>query len=84
VIDRLSENRETVSLAILDWSMPGHEGTEMLSQIHEIAPDLPIIICSSYMGDYFSDLPEGHSHAYIQKSYTPTQLIELVNKMLGN
>ena len=37
-------------LAILDIRMPGIHGLELLSRIHTIRPDLPVIICSALPG----------------------------------
>src|SRR4051794_32444022 len=35
-----------VDLLITDLSMPGMSGLELIQQVHESFPDLPVIVCS--------------------------------------
>ena len=37
-------------MAILDIRMPGTHGLELLSMIHAVRPDLPVIFCSALPG----------------------------------
>lgn len=47
-------NKEAVDLVVLDINMPGISGMELLPRIHELHPDLPVIIYTAY-GSYRDD-----------------------------
>lgn len=83
VIEKLNESRDDISLAILDWSMPGCESGDGIARVYNVAPDLPVIICSSFARDYFSWLPENRRIAYLPKSFAPMEMVNLVREMLG-
>lgn len=40
--------REQVDLVMMDWSMPGLSGPEMLAALHNLNPRLRVVVCSGY------------------------------------
>lgn len=40
--------REPVDLVVMDWSMPGLSGPEMLATLHALNPRLRVVVCSGY------------------------------------
>jgi CheY-like chemotaxis protein len=36
-------------LIITDWAMPGMSGTELVSAIHEVRPDIPMLLMSGFV-----------------------------------
>lgn len=70
-------------LAVLDLSMPGRSGIDLLAEIKHRYPRLPILIMSLHAEDQFAvrALKSGAS-GYLTKSAAPEDLIHAVNKIL--
>jgi two-component system, NarL family, invasion response regulator UvrY len=79
---RLVSN-EKWDLVILDISMPGRNGLEVLKSIKEFCPKTPVIILSMYPEDQFAmrSLKAGAS-AYLTKEISSKKLAEAVSKTL--
>jgi CheY-like chemotaxis protein len=69
-------------LVILDINMPGMNGIEVLRQMKEINPDLPIILSTAYH-EYKQDLGVWASDDYIVKSADLTTLKNAVRRCLA-
>ncbi len=72
---------EQPHLVILDICMPGMDGLEALTRIHNINPRLPVVIntaYSSYQDQFISWLAD----AYVVKSSNVDELLEVVQKVL--
>ncbi|MCS7253318.1 MAG: response regulator [Armatimonadota bacterium] len=72
---------EQPNLVILDICMPGIDGLEALTRIHNINPTLPVVIntaYSSYQDQFISWLAD----AYVVKSSNVDELLETVQKVL--
>jgi len=51
-ISYFHNNYESFDLVITDQLMPGIKGIDIAAQIHEIRPDIPILLYSGFAGDY--------------------------------
>ncbi|MBW2467514.1 MAG: response regulator [Deltaproteobacteria bacterium] len=69
-------------LVILDINMPDMNGIEVLRQMKEINPDLPVILSTAYH-EYKQDLGAWASDEYIVKSSDLTELKESVKRFLS-
>ncbi|HCC54827.1 MAG TPA: two-component system response regulator [Desulfobulbaceae bacterium] len=69
-------------LIILDINMPGINGIDVLRQIKEINPSLPVILSSAYQ-DFKQDLATWASDEYIVKSSNLDELKAAVKKHLS-
>ncbi len=69
-------------LVILDINMPGMNGIEVLRQMKEIKPDLPVILSSAYQ-EYKQDFGTWASEEYIVKSANMDELKAAVRKHLS-
>ena len=78
------EKFETISpdLVILDINMPGMNGIEVLRQMKEINPTLPVILSTAYH-EYKQDLGAWASDEYIVKSSDLGELKEAVRRYLS-
>ena len=74
VFDELSPD-----LVILDINMPGMDGIEVLRQMKQKRPDVPVILSSAYP-EYKQDLASWASDDYIVKSFNLDELKESVKK----
>jgi DNA-binding NarL/FixJ family response regulator len=64
---------------IMDLSMPGPPGLEVLEQVRRVRPDLPVLILSMHPEDQYAVrvLAAGAS-GYINKSSSPDELIKAI------
>ena len=69
-------------LVILDINMPGMNGIEVLRQMKEQHPEVPVILCSAYP-EYKEDLGAWASEKYIVKSANMDELKEAVRHYLA-
>ncbi|MDX2192947.1 MAG: response regulator [Gemmatimonadales bacterium] len=74
---------EAFDLVILDLSMPGKDGREVLKELRLLAPLLPVVLSSGYAPDR-GDLEwlDGVTD-FLQKPYTAQDLIETVRGVMG-
>ena len=70
-------------LVILDISMPGRNGLEVLKEIKTSHPEIPVIIFSMYPEDQFAvrSIKAGAS-AYIMKDVSAIELSEAIKRIL--
>lgn len=70
-------------LLILDISMPGRNGMDILKEIKESFPELPVIIFSMYPEDQFAlRAIKAGAKAYLTKDITAEELVEAVRRIL--
>ncbi|MCL5745059.1 MAG: response regulator, partial [Acidobacteria bacterium] len=79
----LEQNPGRVSLVILDLSMPGMSGQEVLPKLLAISPGLKVVISSGYAESDAMKLFHGMPVAgFIQKPYTVPRLVEKLRAVL--
>ena len=70
---------------LLDMTMPGLNGEQILEAIRQEAPHLPVILSSGYTEEHvFNRLPEQSANGFIQKPYPLETLLETVKGVLGS
>jgi DNA-binding NtrC family response regulator len=73
-----------VALAVLDMKMPGLHGLEVLSNISDKCPGLPVVICTAY-----DQLREEYAVKtfpnlrYLVKPIAPQSLVEAIGELLA-
>ncbi|MCB4791177.1 MAG: response regulator [Elusimicrobia bacterium] len=75
---------ETLDLVLLDIRLPDMDGVEVLSEIKQIKPDLPVIMLSGF-GDVETavELVRQGAFDYVSKPYKVDKLLSLVENALG-
>jgi two-component system, NarL family, invasion response regulator UvrY len=75
--------QESWDIAILDVTMPGRSGLDIIKDIKQLRPKVPIIILSMYSEDQYAEraLKAGAS-GYITKEKAAEELIEAIQKVL--
>ncbi len=73
---------EKPDLVILDINMPGMDGIEVLRQMKQMSPDVPVILSSAYP-EYKQDLASWASDDYIVKSFNLDELKNSVKRHLA-
>ena len=73
---------EDYDVVVMDISMPGKNGLEVLKELKEIRPGLPVLILSMYPEDVYAvrSFRNGAS-GYLSKESAPTELIGAIRKV---
>lgn len=79
-LDKLVGNN--IDLIVLDISMPGKGGLDVLSEIRSKRHELPVLILSMYPGEHYADrvLKVGAS-GYLTKDSVPDELISAIRQI---
>jgi two-component system, NarL family, invasion response regulator UvrY len=81
LIEKLSQKKH-FHVLLLDISMPGRSGIDLIAQIHAIRPELAILMLSMHEEEQYAvrALKTGSS-GYIAKASPPEELIEAIVKV---
>jgi len=80
------EQGQRYAACILDLTMPGGlSGFDVLEQLHQIDPDLPVIACSGYFQEDARELCRGIGFFdVLSKPHTPDLLCTTVRRAIAN
>jgi PAS domain S-box-containing protein len=82
-LDTFRQAPGAFDLLVTDFSMPGLSGVELARAVHEIRPDLPILLATGFIEDLLpQDLDEAGVSATIRKPITKRELAEALWAML--
>jgi two-component system, NarL family, invasion response regulator UvrY len=71
-------------LALVDITMPGKSGLELLKHIKQAAPNLPVLILSAHPEDQFAvRMLKAGASGYVTKQTAPEELVRAVRKVLA-
>jgi DNA-binding NarL/FixJ family response regulator len=71
-------------IALLDISMPGMNGIDLLKQLREEKPKLPMLVISIYAEDQYAvRLIKAGASGYLTKGCSPATLMNAVNRIIG-
>jgi CheY-like chemotaxis protein len=82
--------KDRFDLLIVDIFMPGMDGLETIRTIHQIQPDIPIIVISGYafrsvlesVPDFLGMAIKLGAVSSLQKPFRPSELMSIVTKCL--
>jgi DNA-binding NarL/FixJ family response regulator len=75
--------REPWDIAVLDVTMPGRSGLDIIKDIKQLRPKLPIIILSMYSEDQYAERAiKAGASGYITKEKAAEELIGAIQKVL--
>jgi len=76
-------NKNAYDLVLLDISLPGRSGIEVLKQIKSLKPELPVLMLSMYPERQYAvrSLRAGAS-GYLTKESAPSELIEAIKRVV--
>ena len=76
--------RESWDVAVLDISMPGRTGLEVLKEIKRSRPRLPVLVLSMHPEDQFAvRLLKAGAAGYMTKESAPAELVGAVKKVMA-
>ncbi len=74
--------KECPDVAVIDISMPGMDGLEVVSRLHSCYPDLPVLILTMHEEEqYVVRAIEAGAMGYITKQSAPEQLVDAIRKV---
>ncbi len=81
--DALHQMRNTAcDIVLLDIAMPGKSGIEVLKQIREEKPRLPVLILSIYPEDQYAiRLIKAGAAGYMTKESAPEEVVEAIHRV---
>jgi len=80
VLDYIREN--DYDLVLLDISMPGRNGIDVLKQIKSLRPRLPVLILTMYPEEQYAvRAMKAGAAGYVSKTQDPSVLVEAVNRV---
>ena len=78
-----ADNRQDVSLVVLDMIMPEMNGREAHSRIAQISPDIPVIYCTGYdPTQEQTDAEEMIGGRIVEKPIDPQILLATIRELL--
>ncbi len=78
-IEMFRQHADEVTLIILDLSMAGMSGLEVLPELRRVRADVSVLVSSGYSESETLRLFAGHKiSGFLQKPYTPQRLLERV------
>lgn len=80
-LERFRKHRKQIKLVILDLSMPGHSGREVLRELLSVAPSTKVVVSTGYGVDK-EELPG--AKAILSKPYACAVLLQTVRKVLDS
>ncbi len=81
-VDTFKENQHCVALIILDAVMPNMSGSDALTEIRRLAPQIPAVMSSGYSDILASNKELAPSTAFLGKPYEPDDLLRTVREQL--
>ncbi len=83
-LDAFRGSSDSIALVLLDWTMPGLSGEEAFREIRGVQPGVPVILSSGYSEtDTLAQCGDLVPAGFLQKPYLATELIDLVQMVLG-
>jgi CheY-like chemotaxis protein len=84
-IEIYQQRSSDISAVILDLTMPKMSGTETMRELRKLQPDLRILLSSAYdQADTVAKFTDEQYLDFIPKPYRPQQLLEKIEKLLGD
>ena len=81
---RFRQTPRDFDLIITDWAMPGMSGTELVSAMHEVRPDIPMLLVSGFVGALLEETAKKMGIGEILvKPVNPELLAQIVDMMLS-
>lgn len=82
-IDRLRADAKRYDIVLLDLTMPGMSGTQVLAEIRRFAPELPVVLVSGYQSIDAGSEAEQLISGFLPKPFTPDDVARVLAEALG-
>lgn len=76
----LTKEHASLALALVDLVLPDADGAELIAEIRELDPQLPVVACSGYQEETFSVATRDFLAAFLTKPFVMDDLLLVVGK----
>ncbi len=76
----LAKEHASLALALVDLILPDADGAEVIAEIRELDPELPVVACSGYQEETFSVETRDYLAAFLTKPFAMDDLLLVVGK----
>ena len=74
--------KKEIDVAVIDISMPGMDGLEVVTRLKDHCPDLPVLILTMHDEEqYLVRAVEAGAMGYVTKQSAPEQLVDAIKKI---
>jgi CheY-like chemotaxis protein len=81
-LDLLERRPDEIALVLLDFSMPGMSGLDVLAILRTRHPDLPVFLSSGFEQHLMTGIDDDPHTSFISKPYTPVGLMRQLRPAL--
>lgn len=81
-LDVFARHCDAIKVAVIDVTMPGMTGDEVLAALRRSAPELPAVLISGFTEKVLKS-PLGPRTAFLQKPFRPEDLMAAVRRLVG-
>jgi CheY-like chemotaxis protein len=82
-LEIVRHNGSKIDLIILDMIMPGMDGEKTFDRIHDLYPEIPVILSSGYtLSGQAGDIIDKGCNGFIQKPFTLSEFSNKVRQIL--
>ncbi len=83
-LDIYRRQRENIDLILLDYTMPGMNGVQVLQELLRIDPEVRVVFSSGYSMDHdVNQLLAAGARAFVPKPYRPQDLVQTIRDTLA-
>lgn len=77
-------SKDSPDVAVIDISMPGMDGLEVVARLHSLRPELPILVLTMHEEEqYVIRAVSAGAAGYVTKRSAPEELVRAVRKVCG-
>jgi CheY-like chemotaxis protein len=78
------ENAEDIDAILLDLTMPGMDGREVLDEIRKVSEEIPVVLSSGFSEDQaLQGLVDSSHTTFLRKPYAPCSLQQMMTRLTG-
>ena len=80
-----SVRAQNLDVVIIDFSMPGRSGLELIEQLKKERPDLPVLVLSMHPEEQFGiRVLRAGAAGYLTKESVPTELLTAIHRVVAH
>jgi PAS domain S-box-containing protein len=82
-VDLFRTHKSRVGVVLLDLTLPGMDGKDVLAEVRRMRPDVKVILTTAYSEEMAVNAVGGHDWAFIRKPYQIADLVRLLRDVLS-